>query len=383
MVAMPTDFLSTASGNFIKQDPSTFLLSGISGNYAFDFSGVDSSRTVAESIVGQFFSNSAGSFSTGFDDDNDGATIVNAGNQAITGTYAIDPLSPNDLGNFGRGVFSLGGVKGVFYIVSRNEVRFMETTSGGDLVGDAFAQSNVPTTTAAINGGFVYVMGGSGSSGPLTRGGKINSIGGGSLNNILVDTNNAGTLVNLSATAGTYTIDPAGSGRGTITFNVSGQSNPFSYVFYMVSPTQAVVQDQSIGIVADGSLLGQSTASISDSSLAGSYAINWSGLSIADQVADEEDLVGQFKLASASLTGTVDFNEFASGKQFTNVPLTGTLKLSSDPSGQNALTVNLVSNPASNGITFFAYVANNNTILLMGTQGSLRVNVGVLTPQTQ
>jgi hypothetical protein len=382
MIAMPTDGLSTAGGSFVKQDSSAFLVSGISGNYAFDFSGLDASAVPQpESVVGQFFADSAGHFSTGFVDDNDGAVIVNGGNQPITGTYAGDPLSPSDLASFGRGVFNLGGIQGVFYIVGHSQVKFMETTSGGALAGDAFTQANIPTTTAGMSGGFVYVMGGSGGSGPLTRGGRFTATGG-ALSNILVDNNNAGTLLSLATSAGTYTIDSAGSGRGTITYNVSGQKNTFMYVFYMISPTQAVVQDQSIGIVADGSLLGQPSATISDSSLAGNYAVNWSGLSSSDVTSDEEDLVGQIALSSGNLTGTVDLNEFASGKQFTGVPATGTLKLSADPTGHNALTFNLATNPANNGITSFAYVANNNTVLFMDTQ-SVRVTVGVLTPQTQ
>jgi hypothetical protein len=380
MIAMPTDGLSTASGSFIKQDSSAFLVSGIAGNYAFDLSGVDPTGA-AESFVGQFFANSAGGFTTGFADDNDGALVVNGGNQPITGTYAADGLHPSDLANFGRGVFSLGGIQGVFYIVGHNQVKFMETTSGGALAGDAFTQSNIPTTTAGISGGFVYVMGGSGVGGPLTRGGRFTA-NGGNLASILVDNNNAGTLLSLSANTGTYTIDSAGSGRGTITYNVSGQNNTFMYVFYMISPTQAVVQDQSVGIVADGSLLGQPSATISDASLAGNYAINWSGLTSTNITSDEEDLGGQTALASGGLTGTIDLNEFASGKQFTSVPLTGTLKLSADPTGHNTLTVSLATSPANNGITFFAYVANNNTVLFMATQ-TVRLTAGVLTPQTQ
>jgi hypothetical protein len=42
--------------------------------------------------------------------------------------------------------------------------------------------------------------------------------------------------------------------------------------------------------------------------------------------------------------------------------------------------VNLATNPANNGITAFAYVANNNTILLMTTQ-TVRFAAGVMTPQ--
>jgi len=61
--------------------------------------------------------------------------------------------------------------------------------------------------------------------------------------------------------------------------------------------------------------------------------------------------------------------------------MTGNLKLASDPTSHNALTVNLATNPANNGITAFAYVANNNTILLMGTQKTVRITAGVMTPQ--
>ena len=378
IIAMPTDGLSAGSGNFVKQDSSAFLVAGIAGNYAFDFSGLDPNGN-PESIVGQFFSNSGGGFATGFADDNDGATIVNGGDESITGTYNSDSLNPSDLANFGRGVFNLGGIQGVFYIVGHNQVKFMETTTGGTLAGDAFAQSNIPTTTAGISGGFVNVMGGSTSLGPYTRGGSFKAAGG-NLSNILVDTNNAGSNTSFNSSSGTYTIDPSGSGRGTISFKVSGQTNTFTYVFYLISPTQGFIQDQSIGIVEDGTLLAQSSGTISNSSLGGTYALNWSGVTSTNISLDEEDVVGQTTLSSGSLTGTIDLNEFASGKEYTGVPLTGTLTLGSDPTGHNSLTINLATNPANNGITSFAYVANNNTILLMGTQG-VRITVGVLTPQ--
>ncbi|MGC0774566.1 MAG: hypothetical protein WB543_16650, partial [Candidatus Acidiferrum sp.] len=163
-------------------------------------------------------------------------------------------------------------------------------------------------------------------------------------------------------------------------FKVSGQTNTFTYVFYLISPTQGFIQDQSIGIVEDGTLLAQSSGTISNSSLGGTYALNWSGVTSTNISLDEEDVVGQTTLSSGSLTGTIDLNEFASGKEYTGVPLAGTLTLGSDPTGHNSLTINLATNPANNGITSFAYVANNNTILLMGTQG-VRITVGVLTPQ--
>jgi hypothetical protein len=378
MVDLPSDQLSAANGSFVKQNTASFQLSGISGNYAFDLAGVDPSG-VAESVVGQLVSNSAGQFS-GFVDDNDGATINGggAGGAVLAGTYAADGLHVSDLASFGRGVFAIGGITGVFYVVGPNQVKFMETTSGGTLLGDAFSQSNIPTTTAGINGGFVYVMGGAGSGVPITRGGKF-SASGAALSSIIVDNNNGGQSISLSTGSGTLTVDPSGNGRGTITFNVQGFKDSFTYVFYLISPTQAFVQDQSNAIVEDGSMLAQGSGAISDSSLAGSYAINWSGVTSTSAGTGEEDLVGATTLASGALTGTVDFDEFATGGQATGVALTGTLKLSGDPTGHNTLTVNLATS-GGGAIPAFAYVAANNTILTMGTQ-TTRIIAGVLTPQ--
>jgi hypothetical protein len=378
LVDMPTDLQSAGNGSFVKQNTASFQLSGISGNYAFDISGVDAGG-VGESVVGQLVSNSAGALS-GFADDNDGGMVNGgvAGPGSITGTYGMDGTQPGDLANFGRGVFSIGGIKGVFYIVGPNQVKLMETTSGGTLLGDAFLQSNIPTTAAGISGGFVYAMGGSGSGLPFTRGGKF-SASGGTLSSVIVDNNNAGQSTSSGPVNGTYTIDPSGNGRGTITFSVPGLTDAFTYVFYLISPTQAFVQDQSLNVVEDGSMLAQGSGTISNSSLAGSYAINWSGVTSTKAGTGEEDLVGATTLTNGALSGTVDINDFGPGGQATGIVLTGTLNLGSDPTGRNALTVNLAT-PAASPIPAFAYVAANNNILFVSAQ-NVRVMVGVLTPQ--
>jgi hypothetical protein len=223
----------------------------------------------------------------------------------------------------------------------------------------------------------VYVMGGAGSGGPVTRGGKFNTSSG-ALSTIIVDNNNAGQSISLAAPSGTYTIDPSGNGRGTVTFNVAGFADSFSYVFYLISPTQAVIQDQSLNIVEDGTMLGQGTGTITNASLAGNYAINWSGVTSTNAGTGEEDLVGATSLAAGILTGTIDINE--SGVLNTGVTQGGSLKLSGDGTGHNTLTVDLAA-AASAPIPAFAYVAANNTILFMGTQ-TTRIMDGVLTPQT-
>lgn len=381
LIDLPTDGQTAGNGSFVKQNTNSFQLSGFSGNYAFDLSGVDGNET-PESVVGQLQSVGTGTLS-GVADDNDGAVVNGGGGGAanISGTYGIDGTQPSDLGTFGRGVFNIGGVVGVFYIVGPNEVMLMETSSGGTLLGTALLQSSIPTTTAGLSGGFVYAMGGSSPSGPFTRGGKL-SANGGALSNVIVDNEVGFTSVfDLGPVNGTYTIDSSGDGRGTITFNVSGFSDAFTYVFYMVSPTQAFVQDQSLNVVEDGTMLAQGTGTISDTSLAGNYAINWSGVTNTNAGLGEEDLVGATTLGSEALNGTVDINDFGAGGEATGVALTGTVKLNSDPTSRNAITFNLAT-PAATPITAFGYVAANNNILFVCTQKNVRIMVGVLTPQT-
>jgi hypothetical protein len=382
LVLMPTDLLSAGNGSFTLQSPNSFTLSAFSGPYAFDFSGVDPSGN-PESIVGQLVSN-GNLVLSGFADDNDAGTVNGGtpGATQISGSYSMPPIA-SDLTNFGRAVFSIGGITGVFYIVGPNEVMFLEGASGGTLAGAALLQSNVPTTAANVSGGFVYVMGGSDPAGALTRGGKF-SASGGNLTSIIVDDNNAGQNGSNSTTTGTYTIDSTvpGSGRGTVTFKVPGLTDTFSYVFYMVSPTQAYIQDQSQDIVEDGSLFAQGSGTITNSSLAGNYALNWSGVTITNSNSSgEEDVVGETTVSSsAGFTGTVDINEFSTDTQATGITLSGGLTLSADPTSHNAVTITLATNPAGK-VTAFAYIAANNNILILTTQ-STRIAAGVLTPQT-
>ena len=64
-----TDLNATASGTFLLQSSSSFNAAGISGNYVFDFSGLDPGGA-PDSIVGQFVSTGSGSLSSGLLDAN-------------------------------------------------------------------------------------------------------------------------------------------------------------------------------------------------------------------------------------------------------------------------------------------------------------------------
>ena len=205
------------------------------------------------------------------------------------------------------------------------------------------------------------------------------------MSSILVDQNSSGTAGSFptpsGTTSGTYTIDSSGTGRGTATFMLAGAgSGPFTFVFYLTSPTSGFIQDQSPNIVEDGTLLGQ-PATVSTATVSNRYALNWSGVTSSSGIVDEEDLVGQIDLTSGmSFTGAADLNEFGPGKQFANVPVSGTLALIGDGTGHNTFTITLQTSPANSNIPFFAYVGQNNTVLLLSTQ-NVRVVAGILNQQ--
>ena len=182
-----------------------------------------------------------------------------------------------------------------------------------------------------------------------------------------------------------YTIDPAGTGRGTLNFTDVSKNQPFVFVFYMASPTQGFIQDNSVNVVADGTITAQS-GTFSAASLAGDYAINWSGVNLVS--AFEEDFVGVIPISSASSNnisnGVLDFTELGDGKIFTDITANGFLTLQGDGSlggaQGNALQLTTSSNAPSTTFNFRAYVINNNTILIVGVD-SQRVTLGTLIRQ--
>jgi hypothetical protein len=289
----------------------------------------------------------------------------------------------------------------VYYVIDNQHVEFMgidaDASAPGTILGAATAQlAGTPNDVSAFNSSsFVFVIGGSNVSdgGPHTRAARLTATGG-ALSAILLDDNNEGSVTSVPATGvlntGTVTLDGDGSGRGTFTFTQNA-SNTFTFIFYLSSATTGVIQDVSSvtsgGLtttieIADGTLLAQTGAPFSSSSLATNYAFNWSGVSTS-----QEDFVGQFAPATASPNGQVDFNEFGQGTQFVNNPFNGVITFGADGGtgsmGNHNTFVAGISGTPSTTINYWAYVANPSTILVMGTQnGGKRLIAGVLTAQT-
>jgi hypothetical protein len=383
-LAAQTDLNATSSGNFLLQSAGSFSLPGISKGYVFDVSGINTAGAPL-AVIGQFNADGGGNITGGVVDVNNGSSAAPTGAQTFGtgGTYGADAGNTASLTSSGRGAISIDGITFVFYIVDGTRVRLLEADGQGDISGDAVSQaSGVPMQTSMWNpGSFVLVIGGSavlGTAGPVTRAARFTTDGSGNLSNINLDDNNTGTLTPLVSSQfsnATYQIDSssgiAGSGRGIMTLPASGQKNPFSFVFYLQSPTQAVIYDTSNGIIGDGSLVAQTGNPFAFTNLGGNYAFNWSGLNLGSShnVVFEEDFVGQYALSSSgSISGTMDFTELGSTSNhvaFPNTAITGSLSINGDGTGSNKYQVTTGTSPATT-FNYKAYIISPSTMVLVG-----------------
>jgi hypothetical protein len=378
-----TNQASTGSGNFVLQKAGPFALTDINGPYVFDFPGLDASSN-PESFIGEFTVDNTGAIPSGFFDDNVNGNLTSG---AMTpGSIAQDPLQLSTLASFGRGIANIAGQNFVFYIVDSKRVRFISTSSGM-LSGDAVAQASVPS---ALNGGFVFVVGGSSANGGLTRVGRF-SLNGSSVTNILMDINDAGSQRQPNTFSNASVTFDSTLGRGDISFQDS--SLTYSFVFYLSSPNSGVIQDDSPSSVAnvardtaDGSIELQSGSPFTSANVSGTYAMNWSGLVVAGgsfPIEDEEDLLAQTNVNNLALTGAADLFQFTSATLTPRFDLGvgGTIQINgdgaSDDGHRNGMTVNLT---GANPINFVVYFVNPQLAFFANrdNSGTTRIVVGVL-----
>ncbi len=376
-VIAQTDLNATASGSFQRQNTAAFSNPAVANGYVFDFAGINA-RLNLESIIGRFTADGAGGINTGLFDSNEAGT---ASNQQLFPTGAFYQVDTNGDGtNFGRGTANIAGHNFAFYIVDATRLKLLGIDFPEAFSGEAFAQQNISFTSASLNSGFAFLLGGSSSSGPIATAGRFTADGAGNLSEIFLDENNNGVVTLLPSqggtVAGTYTVDANGLGGGTATWTDT-KVGTFAFIFYLISPTQAVFQETDSGITSDGTFHAQTAGPISAAGLAGDFAFVWTGVST-----DEEDFVGQLKLTSASgnnASGIMDFNEFGAGKQFFNIQLSGPLTITTPGTGPNTLTVTTTF-PSPTTFNFTAYAVDSNTVFLVGVDNN-RVLAGSIARQ--
>ena len=390
-----TDLNGASSGSFSLQTPASFSASSLSGNFILDFSGTTFSgpSPAPFSIVGQVALDGNGTVTGGTLDENNG--IASGAVKAQAGTYQLDSTASGT--TFGRGTVTFDGRSFAFYIVNSSRIKIIEEDTFAATMGDALLQdASVPTQNSTVNGSFVYLVTGAsilGNQGVDARVARFTADGKGGINAISYDENDNGSANHISQgsniSKSTYAIDTTntGSGRGTFTFTDS-HGGTYTYVFYLISATQGVLQDTSPGIVADGPLLAQTGGSFANPGIAGNYAFIWSGIYLGtqDAIPFEEDYVGQYILSSATsanITGTTDYTQLGlSGNNlFTNIGIAGGLTINTNGTTNNAFKI---ANGGSPSTTYnFAYYVVSPTTAFMVCTDSTRTTAGVATQQSQ
>ena len=258
----------TAAGSFELQDSSAFNNASLTGNYIFQFGGMDSSANPMGKI-GLFTSDGAGNITGGSEDESDFG--VTSFNPALTGSYSISST--------GRGTLALSDPAGtsnfIVYVISASKINLIEVdpTPSSVLSGVAEQQASQAFSNGTLLGGYAYLLNRAPSStlgvfdvvGRAVFDGKGNVSGG--------TEDEVGSGVQNTITGGTYSV--GGDGRGTV--QATSNSGARGYIFYMVSPSRLYMLDEFTTWAGTGAADLQ-FLTLNNSILSGIYAL--SGASI-------------------------------------------------------------------------------------------------------
>jgi hypothetical protein len=312
---------TTAGGEMISQDPSVPGAGdgNLSGTYSFNFAGVSTSAT-EHSILGEFAAN--------------GHTTISGGTSSTPGEIDVDPVpggsattlpaTTYSISANGRGTVTLNGLNFSFYPVSDNRSKFIEidtassltpTTPASILVGDAFKQQTSLTCNwgpTALSGPMVFETSGlnttGGSPGVLIADvGDFTASGtSGTFSGASIDENSGGSVPppQIGTLSGNYVVGTP-CGRGTLSVG------SHTYVFYLISTSNAVLQETTAGINAHGLLVPSQGGPFADPTLTGSYAFRLGGTDAAGTVGQREDFLGQFTSSGSGtgVAGALDLND--------------------------------------------------------------------------
>jgi hypothetical protein len=335
------DANATAAGAFELQDPNAFQNGGLTGNFVFRLTGIDTqNRTMGE--VGFFSFDGAGNLTGGAVDGNDFGVAIPT--TAVTGTYSITAN--------GRGTLNVtaGSTQSVFtvYMVSSGKFNLIASDSVPALLGTGEQQTTQIFSNASLAGGFAYLLdrAPSSSQGRLDLGGRTVFDANG---NITAGDQDEASGQN-AITGGTYSVDS--TGRAVISAN--SQAGSRSYIAYLLSPTRLYMLDSFSTSAGTGPGTAQSS-SLTNALLSGTYG--WATAAVGS-----DDTVQVLRLTydgNGFVTGLVDF--LANGIT-SSVYVNGTYAVTTN--GRTTLIPNV-------GIgvqTTVFYVANGSEAFSIGAQ---------------
>jgi len=222
------------AGELMQQSGTPFAANPLSGTYIGYDSGLGSSSGRTDiTLLGPMTSGS--STLTGTDLRDDSGTFSS---QTLSGSYSV--------ASTGRMTLSGGSGKNspVLYLVNTSEAFLLNSNSGVD-VGFFQSQSGSPFSDSSVSGTYAY-----GVIDPEIAGDSVKSgvVAFANPNATLTeDDNSDGTLTVDSTKSSTYSVDSTGLGTippsGSSSCTWSASSTTCQSLFYIISPTKAVVMD--------------------------------------------------------------------------------------------------------------------------------------------
>ncbi|MFY9532356.1 MAG: hypothetical protein WAR24_25925 [Candidatus Acidiferrales bacterium] len=333
----------------VRQDPTAFSTSALSGNYVFLL------NSGLSGAAGRITADGQGNL-IGVEDVNSFGTVSN--NLALTGAYSVAAS--------GRGTGTLTSSSGttnlVFYVVSSGQVLILDD---GPEVGSALKQTLQLFSNASLSGNYAFLEQGVANGQSLVVGGILKADGAGNLTG--VDDQNVGeTVTQNTSVAGSYSI--ASNGRGTATLSlVSGTLNQ---VFYLVDSTTVMAMDTDSTRMSGGRASLQQGNSFALASLKGSLGFGLVGFELSG---GDLNLVGQLSVDGAGkIVGTED--QFVNNAANPSSSLAGSYAVGANGRGTGQVI-------SANGTTnFLFYLTSPGTALVMGAD-STAVNVGLIGQQ--
>ncbi len=358
---------------------------GLNGDYAFTFTGVNTSGSFAFAGVGRFTADGAGNVTKGEVDVNasqyPGPVVVQ---ESLTGTYAI--------GADNRGVMNwdipAGGSSGgtqrfakiTFALMADGSaVLSVFDTLGGrtELASGTMEKADTTVNSVAkITGDYAFgVAGVDHSNNRVAFAGRLTADGAGNFSNVAADINASGSNSSAIVTLATYSISDSSTGRGSINMTALLGVVPtsFNFVFYVVNSGKIFAMETHPYTVSapllNGVLLQQQTPAggFSNASLNGGMVIYLTGRSVCGSATGPAPnaLAGLFTAdGKGAFTRTYDQN------------CGGTSNSISDQPGIYSVVGNgrtCITTPTTDTV---AYVVNSNQAFILGTDSSVLFGFG-------
>jgi hypothetical protein len=374
--------------------------------YVFSLSGEERSTSSFYALAGAVQIDSAGNVLAGEQDYNDGefgiaspepsGDIITGGSLQVNSSTGQGTLVLNT-NNASLGV---GGTEtlGVQFVNVKHAVISQfdgtATSSGG---------MDVQTLPTTLGGGFAFTLGGVDPNlSPVAFGGVFTISGGTTLQNGILDTNDAGTITTASSLTGTLST-PDFFGRGTInsTMNYTslvGSAAPIVLNYYIVGPevlTMIDVDNLSSGSATSDSAIGSAFGQGVNATAGSNASLGTSVFGISGTNFSQFAAAGMFTTSSSSGTfsGIADDDELTNGIQLPASTISGNYSIASNGYGSLTITSGSLGDISALGV----YVTDPNLNLSdpnntsAGLGGAVVADldavlpgggIGVLIPQT-